>query len=225
MAKGRTLWEMLTGAVQGPTELRYYNPLRARVGASVTIDQLDWKDYTFFVREVREYRRLIGGREFLFVDYVLVSRPLNADEVLMRLRLNPVEDPDAVGGLTHHALLLRLSDEMAYDEGLYKVVTDTTRKFQVIEEGKVTAEYLRLNDVTDSYKAQVAVLKDTDHNNRVDPDEVERLEIEYWDYAREVSDQAGQPEREYLFVEMDTNSGWFQIWQGTEADPQKVLVI
>jgi hypothetical protein len=225
MAKGRTLWEMLTDAVQGPAELRYYNPLKARVGASVTIDDLDWKDYTFFIREVREYRRVISGREYPFVDYVLVARPLNADEVRVRLRLNPVEDPDAAGGLTHHALLLHLSDEMAYDEGLHNVVTDTTRKFQVLQDGKVTEEYYRLNDVTDSYKAQVTVLKDADHDNRVTPDEVERLEIEYWDYMREVQDEAGQPVTEYLFVEMDRNNGWFQIWQGREADPQKVLVI
>lgn len=225
MAKGRTLWEMLTAAVQGPVELHFYNPLKARVGASVMINLLDWKDYNFVLREIREYRRVIDGKEFLFVDYVLLARPLNADDILVRLRLNPVEDPDAAGGLTHRALLLHLTDEMAYDEGLYKVVTDTTRKFEVIEDGKVTAEYWRLNDVTDSYQAQVAVLKDSDHNNRVDADEVERLQIEYWDYTREVQDEAGQPVQEYLFVEMDRSSGWFQIWQGTEADPQQVLVM
>ncbi|HJT78124.1 MAG TPA: hypothetical protein VJ739_13050, partial [Gemmataceae bacterium] len=82
-----------------------------------------------------------------------------------------------------------------------------------------------LNDVTDSYKAQVAVLEDTDHDNRVGAGEVERLQIEYWDYGREVQDEAGQPVQEYLFVEMDCRSGWFQLWQGIEADPQNVLVM
>jgi hypothetical protein len=219
MAKGKTLWEMLVARVQGPAEFRHYNPLHARVGTSLMINEIDWKDYNFFIREIREYKRTIGGKEFLFADYVLLARPLEKDDVWVRLRLLPVAEPDPAGGLTHDALLLRLEDEMAYDENFYKVVTDTTKKFQVLENGQVTEEYYRINDADDPYKAQVTVIKDTN------ADEVETVQLQYWDYWREVKDEAGQPLRQYLFVEMDAKTGWFQIWKGQEVDPQRVVVI
>jgi hypothetical protein len=216
---------MLMAHVQGPVEFRYYNPLHARVGTSVMLNEIDWKDFNFFIREIREYKRTIGGKEFLFADYVLLARPLNKDDVWVRLRLLPVTTPDPAGGLTHDALLLRLDDEMAYDENFHKVVTDTTKKFQVLQDGQVTEEYYRVGDVTEPYRARVTVIKDTNSDSRVDPDEVETVSVEYWDYGREVKDEAGQPRREYLFVEMDAKSGWFQIWKGAEVDPQRVVVI
>jgi hypothetical protein len=225
MARGRTLWEMLVDKVRGPTELRYYNPLKARVGNSLMISELDLKEHNFFVREIREYRRSIGGREFIFTDYTLLSRPIEGDDVWVRIRLLPMEnDPDTKSGLTHHVLVLRLYDELPYNEDFYKVVTDTTKKFEVIEEGRVTEEFWRVNDVQDSYQAEVAVLKDTDQNNQVDRDEVEKVKVEYWDYWREVKDEGGQSAREYLFVEMDRDNGYFQLWKGRETDTHQVYV-
>lgn len=224
MAEGRTLWEMLTARVQGPVEFQYYNPLHARVGTSVLIDEIEWKQHTFFVQEIREYKRTIGGQEFRFVDYVLLARVPGAEDVRMRLRLNPVDDPVKAGGLTHDALLLRLDDEMAYDDGMYQVVNDTTRRFQVMENGQVTEEYERLHGVTGPYQAVVTVLKDANQDSRVDPDEVSKLRLEYWDYVREVPNEAGQPVRQYLFVEMDAETGWFQLWRGREQNPERVQV-
>jgi hypothetical protein len=218
---------MLMDRVRGPVELRYYNPLRAKVGSSVMINDVELKDHNFFVKELREYRRTIGGQEFRFVDYVLLSRPLGGEDLWLRLRLIPLEGPDAgrVAGLDHNVLLLSLYDEVSYDEDFYKVVTDSTRKFEVRENGRVTEEYGRVNDVTDSYKAEVAVIKDMDNDGKVDSDEVETVRLEYWDYSREIKDEAGQPLRQYLFVEMDSASGWFQLWRGQEADPQQVYVM
>jgi hypothetical protein len=224
MAKGRTLWEMLMAKLHGPAELHYYNPLQAKVGGSIMLDVIDWRDYNFFIKEIRQYKRTIENRPFLFVDYELLARPLHGEDLRVRLRLNPADDPEAAGP-THTALLLHLYDEVAYDEGLYKVVTDTTRKFEVVENGQVTEEYWRINDVTGSYKAQVSVLKDENKDGRVDEDEVEKMELEYWDYWRDTTDQVGQPLRQYLFVEMNTANGWFQIWRGEEIDSQKVVVV
>jgi hypothetical protein len=218
---------MLMDRVRGPVELRYYNPLRAKVGSSVMINQVEWKEHNFFVKELREYRRVIGGQEFRFVDYVLLSRPLGGEDLWLRLRLVPLEGADAtrVSGLDHDVLLLQLYDELAYSEDFYKVVTDTTRKFEVREDGRVTEEYWRVGDVTDSYKAQVSVIKDMDNDGKVDSDEVEAVRLEYWDYVREVKDEAGQPQRQYLIVEMDAGSGWFQLWRGQETDAQQVFVM
>jgi hypothetical protein len=225
MAKGKTMWEMLMAKLHGPVESHYYNPLQAKIGSSLLIDVIDLRDDNFFIKEIRQYKRTIDNRTFLFVDYVLLARPLHGEDIWVRLRLNPVEDPEAAAGLTHTALLLRLYDEMAYDEGLYKVVTDTTRKFEVIENGQVTEEYWRINDVTSSYKAKVSVLKDENKDGRLDEDEVEKMELEYWDYWRDTTDEVGQPLRQYLFVEMNSANGWFQIWRGHELDPQKVVVV
>jgi hypothetical protein len=225
MAKGKTLWEMLTGKFIGPTELKYYNPLKARIGNAVQINEIDWKDNSFFLKEIREYKRRAGGQQFLSVDYILLCRPLHGEDIWVRLRLNPVDDPTRVAGLTHNVLLLRLDDELAYDEGLHNVVRDSTKKFQVLENGQVAEEYWRINDVGDSYTAKVAVLRDVNNDGTVDEDEVDHIEIEYWDYWREIKDIAGQPLTQYLFVEMNKDNGWFQIWKGQEIDPAKVMVM
>lgn len=225
MNRGRTLWEMLTDKLRGTEESRHYNPLHAKIGCSVMLNEVELKDLNFFIQEIREVRRQIGPNEFFFADYVLLARPLGGKDVLARLRLNPSPEADAAGGPTHQALLLRLDDEMAYDEGLHKVVTDTTRQFQIMQDGKPAEEFWRINDVTDSYKAEVTILRDTNHDTRVTADEVQQQRIEYWDYWRQTTDEVGQPLTEYLFVEMDRDNGWFQIWRGREMDPQRVFVI
>src|SRR6185312_9024655 len=119
MGKGRTLWEMLLDKLQRPAEFRYYNPLRVRIGSAVTLDEVEWRDLNFFVLSINEYKRTIGGQEFRFIDYALVARPLAGDKILVRLRLMPVDDPDQAAGVTHHVLLLRLDDDLPYDEGLH----------------------------------------------------------------------------------------------------------
>jgi hypothetical protein len=225
MAQGKTLWEMFTEWWAGPVELQFFNPLRSKIGSPVTIDDIEWRDHNFFVRELREYKRTVGGRRYLFADYVLVARSLEGKETLARLRINPVDDPDRHAGRTHNALLLQLYDDLPYSEDLHRVVNDTTKKFQVLENGQVQEEYVRIHDVGHSYKAVVAVVKDANQDKKVKKDEVERLRLEYWDYGREVKDAAGQPLRQYLFVEMDRDNGWFQIWRGHEIDPRRVVVL
>lgn len=223
--KGKTLWEMLVDKLSHSQEFKYYNPLHTRVGHAVTIDTIELRDYNFFLREILEYKRRIGPNQYLFADYVILARPLEGEDVLLRLRLNPVDEKERTGDSSHHVLLLHLDEDMAYDEGLHKVVNDSTKKFQVIEDGKVVEEYFRINDVGRSYKAQVTRLRDIDQNGKVEKSEVEKLKLEYWDYWREIKDEAGQPKLQFLFVEMNSADGWFQIWKGEEMDPKKVLVI
>ncbi len=225
MAKGKTLWEMLTGRWSTPVEFKFCNPLKARIGNAVMLNEVELRDLNFFIHEIREYRRTINGRQFLSADYVLLARPLHGADVLARLRLNPVADPDRAAGVTHDALLLRLYDETAYNEDLHNVVKDTTRKFQVLQDGRVQEEYHRVNDVTGSYRAHVSVIRDANKDGKVEMNEVAAVDVEYWDYWREATDEAGQPVTEFLFVEMNTSDGWFQLWRGRAIDPQKVLVM
>src|SRR5262245_14321283 len=105
---GKTLWEMFMERLEGPVELQFYNPLKAKIGSGMTIDEVELRDLNFFLKEIREYRRTIDGRQFVFVDYVLLARPLNGGDVWRRLRLSPVDDPTRVAGLSHTALLLDL---------------------------------------------------------------------------------------------------------------------
>jgi hypothetical protein len=223
--QGKTLWEMLKDKLAGPAEKHVYNPWGAKIGSAVTIDALGLTDANFFIKQIRQNRRMIEGCEFLFVDYVLLARTIGGEDNWVRVRLNPVDDPDRAAGVTHNALVLRLDDEMAYNEDLHKVVTDDTKKFQVLQDGQVTEEFFRIDDVLGSYKTQVIVLDDTNRDKQVDKTEVVREEIEYWDYWRELKDAAGQATTEFLFVEMNTANGWFQLWRGEEIDMQKVMVL
>ena len=167
----------------GPTELKFYNPLKARIGHAVTIDRSNGATSTSS-SAIREYKHSIGNKDFFFVDYMLLARPLHGERLVVRIRLNPVDDPERYGGLTHHALLLRLDDEFAYNEEFQRqVLTDNSGKFQVLQDGQVKEEFFRINDVTSVYKARVAILEDLNHDKKVDRDEVQsRASLEYWDY-------------------------------------------
>jgi hypothetical protein len=213
---GRTLWEMFTGLFDSPAANTFFNPLQAKPKAGFTIDDIEWRDRDFRLDEIRDYRRQIEGKEFAFADYVLVDRSLHGEEMRIRLRVNPVADP-AAAGISHHALLLKLEDDLAYNKELHAAVQSDTKVFQIHHDGGDTEEFSRLNNVADSYKAKVSILRDGK--------EAEKLQLEYWDYAREVPDAAGQPTTEYLFVEMNSDSGWFQLWRGSEVDPHKVVVM
>lgn len=217
----KTLWEMLKSKAKGPVELQITNPLKLKIGNCVRVNDIDLKEMSFYVKRILEYKRVINGNEYAFTDYDLMARPMGGEDVKIRLRLNPMENPDVVAGLTHNVVLLKLYTEQGYDEGLHKVVTDTTKLFEVLENGVCTERYYRINDVQDSYKPAVTVVKEGD----TDLENLERLHLEYWDYWREIKDEAGQKFNQFLFVEMDTDNGWFQMWRGEEIDAIQVSVL
>jgi hypothetical protein len=225
MTRGRTLWEILLDKFSGPSELRYYNPLKARVGVSVTIDTVELRDLNFFLQEIREYKRRIGPQEYTFVDYSLLARPLGGDDVALRLRLNPIADTQRSGGRAYHVLMLRLDDEFEYSADFEKLLNDKSGVFQIRQDGVVTEEFERLHGLKSPYTATVSYLRDINQNHQIERDEIDTLELKYWDFSREIKDEAGQPLEEYLFVEMDGQTGWIQIWRGCALDPQKILII
>lgn len=220
MAK-KTLWEMLKAKVSGPVELQIINPLNLKIGNSVRLDDIDFKDLHFTVKRIMEYKRTIGGSDYFFTDYDLSARPLVGEEVKIRLRLNPMENPDKVAGLTHNVVMLKLYDELAYNEDFYKVVTDKTKLFEVSLDGVCTERYYRINDVQDPYRPTVTVVKEGDK----DTEDLQKLNLEYWDYWREEKDEGGTLFSQFLFVEMNKDDGWFQIWRGQEIDPLQVSVL
>lgn len=223
MAKGRTLWEILIGKKETPVEQQFFNPMQARIGSTVVIDALDYRGTTFLVRVLREYQRTIEGRQFQFADYVLAARMVDGPEKVIRLRVNPADGSEA--GREHHVLILSLWDEFGYDKGFLEVVNDPSKRFLLHQDNALVGEFWRIHDVTGCYHAKVSIVKDTDKDGQATEEEVERASLDYWDFWRETTDEANNPKTEFVFVEMDKDSGWFQIWRGEEIDSQRVSVI
>ena len=219
--QGKTLWEMLMERLHGGGNgagIAFANPLDLRVGSPVAVAHAngpDYADYDFTVQEIREYNRRIQGQEFRFTDYVLrgvSSKTLDADDVLPA-RLRVVPNPAGA----HDSLLLRLYDEFEFAEDFLAVVKDTTGLFKVTDD-KSGAEvtYSRINDLRESYQAAVLIVAETTPDGKGAPGKVSPDKVEYWDYWRESDIGANKTAKEFIFVEMNSDTGWFQIWRGRE---------
>jgi hypothetical protein len=219
--KGKTLWEMLTERLRGSGNgagIAFANPLDLRVGSPVAIAYAngpEFADYNFTVQEIREYTRRIQGQEFRFTDYVLRgvnTKSPDAEDVLMtRVRVVP----NQAGA--NDALLLRIYDEFEFAEDFLAVVKDTTGLFQVTEDKSgAEATFSRINDARESYQAAVLVVSGTTPDGKGAPGKASAAKVEYWDYWRDADIGAGKTAKEFVFVEMNSDTGWFQIWRGRE---------
>jgi hypothetical protein len=221
--RGKTLWEMLVARVHGSSNgngaaTSFANPLDVRIGTPVPIpfaNGPDLADYDFSVQEICEYVRRIAGQEFSFTDYVLRGlnrKTLDADQV-MRIKLRVL--PNQAGG--RDTLLLRLYDEFGFAEDFLSVLKDSTGRFEAREEGADACDtFERVNDLRDSYEAAVLVVSETTPDGKAPPGKASASSVEYWDYWREMEIVAGNTAKEFLFVEMNSQTGWFQLWRGRE---------
>ena len=216
---GKTLWEMLTHkGNQTAAPISFYNPLELRIGSPVAIPSAtgpEFRDYDFSVKEIREYVRRIGQQEFTFTDYIL--KGLNtktvdsADEVIVRLRVFPNDAG------TKDAILLRLYDEMAFSEDFLAVVKDTTGVFEINnDDADEHQSFTRINDVQGSYEGAFLVISSTTEEGKATAGTTKTGHFEYWDYWCDAPIGGGKTAKLFLFVEMDTDTGWFQLWRGTE---------
>jgi hypothetical protein len=219
--QGKTLWEMLMERLRGGGNgagIAFANPLDLRVGAPVPVAHAngpEYADYNFTVQEIREYTRRIGGQEFRFTDYELRgvnTKTHDADDV-MGARLRVV--PNQAGA--HDTLLLRLYDEFEFAEDFLAVVKDTSGLFKITED-KTGAEatFSRINDLRESYQATVLIVAATTPDGKGATGKVSPAKVEYWDYWRDEDIGGGKTAKEFVFVEMNSDTGWFQIWQGRE---------
>jgi len=219
---GKTLWEMLLERVHrngsGSPGVAFDNPLDLRVGSPVGIAYAngpEFADYSFTVQEVREYNRRIGGQEFRFTDYVL--RGINTKsfdaEAAMTARLRAV--PNLAGA--YDTLLLRLYDEFAFAEDFLGVVKDTTGVFEMTDDKSGVKEtFSRINNLRESYEAAVLVVSETTSAGQGVFGKTAPLKVEYWDYSRNIDIGGSHTANEFVFVEMNAETGWFQIWRGRE---------
>jgi hypothetical protein len=218
-----TAWQLLMRKLnpEKPKSSKVQNPFSAKIGSSVVFDVLDYRDMTFFVKEIKEVTRTIGTQQFQFVDYSLLARPLGKDDVLVKLRLMPVFNAQKGHvDLTHNVLLLSKYDELPFNQGLRDLLNG--EDFITQQDGVETGKYWRINDVKNSYHASLKIVNEENDKN---PDALFLTDgIEYWDYWREHPDESGQPVKEYLFVEMETDNGYFTIWKGEEINANRVDV-
>jgi len=133
------------------------------------------------------------------------------DKMTARVRVVP----NQAGG--NDSVLLRLYDEFEFSEDFLAVVKDTTGLFKITEDktGEETT-YSRINDLRQSYEAAVMVVAETTADGKGAPGKVSPAKIEYWDYWRDAEIGDGKTAKEFVFVEMDSDKGWFQIWIGRE---------
>jgi hypothetical protein len=210
MKEKRTLWQMLTQK-EAPEEFKHYNPLHAKLGSAAVIDLADYTGLNFFIRGLHEFTREINGDKFQFVDYELVARPVEGDDVIVRLRLNPT---DGKTDLSHHTLLMSYYDSLQYDKGFHDIVKDN-QEFNInSDDGE--EKYWRVGGVKDTQKCKVAII--TEGN-------VKEMKMDYWDFSRMTQDEAKQEFEQFLFVEMDKDSGQFEMWRGQMIDPHRITII
>jgi hypothetical protein len=206
--------------VEVQPEKSIYNPLKVLIGRSFTLNDIDHTGLNFVCRELRESTVEMFDRINHFVDYHIYARTISGGSILRKLRVAPdkrsFDKP-------YRMVLFSLMDELAFDKNFEAVVRDGTGIFKVDDDEKnIHEQFWRINDVKTSYVANVKLLEDLDGNGKVDRNEVKSLGVEFWDYQRKSSFD-GVDEIEYLLIEMNKVSGYFQLWRGKEISPYKVL--
>lgn len=232
--KGRTLWEILTGRNKRdltPLELQYHNPLSAKVGCTVSIDHDEQTaGINFVIEKISIYETKVKDKKFYHTDYHLKGVTLDRERPL-RLRLRLIPDADVSNKLGCKIMLLNLYDEMEYDEAFHdNVLLSESGIFDVNydDEGNELPEprrYWRVDDEVDPYHARVTVLADKDGNGTIEENELERLDVTYWDYHRDTTDANSVDFREVLFVEMNDQTHYFTFFRGQEVGAFQVTVI
>ena len=207
----RTLWDHLKEKAKGPVEYRHNNPAKAKIGDIFTFDSVGYTDRVFGVQSIREVTREIGDETFTFTDYDL--------DCEVRLRYNE----DVI-------LLLQKEDEFGYDEDFHmgillgKTPADENSHLKGVDwisdpdyDGGLCHDddtYWRINDVYDTHKASVLTISDKNGDGTVEPEEILRSKIEYWDYWRE--EDSGR--MYFFFAEMDAETGFITLWRGFETN-------
>ena len=97
------------------------------------------------------------------------------------------------------------------------VLKDTTGILELTEDKSGPgATFSRINDLRESYEAAVLVVSETTSDGKAALGKAAPVKVEYWDYWRDADIGGGKTAKEFLFAEMNSDTGWFQIWRGRE---------
>lgn len=207
-----------------PLELSYFNPVKAKIGTAFMLNVIGLRDKAFRLQEIWEYGRVVDGQPRTFGDYIL--RYENEE---IRLRFIPVEAPDSI--LTHHVVVMRKYDEMPYNQELDNALRCGSGELEITENGQVETYWRPFLDqfgkrrATMSYTCDMKVIRDLNNDGTIEPSEIHKFKLEYWDYSRMTKDEAGQDFTQHLFVELFLDSRIQVMWRGEEVDAQRITVL
>lgn len=238
-----TLFEMMVSyfKTKEAVESKFYNPYKIKVGELFRIDTIDYEHLNFKMVALREVKRELDGKNHFICDYDLLARNGN-EEVNLRLRLIPIENPD--GEINHHTLLLRRVEEFGYDKEWHHSLAEPWKNpetnedeytiflnvfdekgQQIFDENNqaIQDQFWRVNDVKTEWHARTSLVRDENNDGTVEDSEVEQNDICYWDYWRETIEDDVKV-MEFYIIEMDDKSGYFQLWRGMLTDPERIIV-
>lgn len=193
-------------------QVDFFNPIGVKVGGIILLNTVDLSGYNFVVQSINEYT----ANGLKFVDYLLIARPLIEDPITVKLRVNPNDEHLDI-------LVLRSDTAEPYNKGLHNVLRENTGMFEIGEGGE-TQTFYRIGEVKTEFKATIRYLKDENGDGKIEASEVKTTKVDLWDFIREVNHD-GVTENEFLFVEMVTLDGWFEIWRGFAVDASSVSVL
>ena len=167
------------------------------------------------MQEIREYNRRIGGQEFRFTDYVLRgvnTKSLDADDALAaRVRVVP----NQAGA--NDSLLLRVYDEFEFAEDFLAWSRTPPACSRSRTTRPAPRRPTRASTICGSHTRRRSWWWPRPRPTAKAPPARSRpAKIEYWDYWRDAEIGGGKTAKEFVFVEMNSDTGWFQIWRGRE---------
>jgi hypothetical protein len=227
--EGRTLWEMFQDWRHGyqngsapnhgagsfsqtahHSPSGYPNPLDWSPGVPAPLNVShgpEFKDSLTIVESVRHVVRKLGGSSHDFIDYTLRITPRQGNVTSARVRCLP----NNTGAWDK--MLLRPHDEFAYDQDFENLLADASGIFNIEEDPSGTpAQFTRLNGLEGPWEAAAC---DHRHTPTAAAARVPFKTLRYWDYSRATEatpDEASG--EEFLFIEIDGESGWTQLWRG-----------
>lgn len=165
---------------------------------------------------VAETRQYSAGTHGPMADFLLVRNPPGTPP--MRLRVMPGHGGERK--VTHRPLLLTLYDSLPFNEGLLAVVQDDAKRLVIDDgndpKGAAHDEFWRVDNRDGSHICRVVL--------RTNDEEPKEAVIEFWDFSRLI-DVDGVETEEFIFVEMNKATGWFEVWRGIEVAPERIVVL
>lgn len=232
--RGRTLFDIIMGRNKHdptPLELKYPNPLGAKVGCTVSFQHdPEISGINFVIDKIAIYETNIGSETFTHTDYHLRGVTLSSNEPY-RFRLRLIPDADETNTLGCKVQLLKLYDEMEWDQEFHdNVLCNEAKEIDINydDQGEALAEpnrYWRVEDILSPYEAHVTLLADKDGDGEVEKHELDKYHVQYWDYHRETDDVNGQSFTEFLTIEMNVKSHYFTFLRGKDIDAFQITVI
>ncbi len=204
MGNKRTLWQRIMGkGVAEPTAAPKYNPLGAKAFSPILIDLSGYTGKQLIVKQTREVIRSINATEHKFADYDIEDESNNK----LRLRVFP----------EGKILILDLYEDMQFSDDLWQICLNETEFHVTDNDNNVEETYWRIGDVKTTQECMVLL--------DVGSDYCKGYKMDYWDFSRITKDEANQDYEQYLFVEMDKDSGRFQMWRGQEINQSRITVL